>query len=388
MFQMHRMTPQRILFITEGGLGDHVALTPALRELKRSFPESFVCVFTTYRRPTDNTKPNPFDNLYPSQIEKDNSILATDANIDEMYVLDRYAFKSLRGITRVKAELAVLRFLRRKNFDTVICTFPHKDRFILWSYGSGARVRVGARNQGLRWLLTHTPDIEKSRGGVVEYYCDLVRAIGATIRSTRTEYVVPETSLQWADRVLDGMRLDRAKKLVAIHPGASGSYKVWPTDRVAALIDHVSSHLDASVVLLKGAMDEEIVASIRGHLRSNVPEIDCGNRVGDLGALLKRCSLCISNDSGPRHLAVAVGAPSLAFYRFHHDKEWDVYQEVDSCITLKGSGVCPACPPEKCFDRVPEGEQFGSHCLRMIRLEDAIREVERMLMRPPAETEH
>jgi ADP-heptose:LPS heptosyltransferase len=202
MSQMHSMTPQRILFITEGGLGDHVALTPALRELKRSFPESFVCVFTTYRRPTDNTKQNPFENLYPSQVERDNSVLAANTNIDELYVLNRYAFKSLRGIARAKAELAVLRFLRGKKFDTVVCTFPHKDRFILWSYASGAAVRVGARNQGLHWLLTHTPDIEKSRGGVVEYYCDLVRAIGATVTSTRTEYMVPDSSTIWADRLL------------------------------------------------------------------------------------------------------------------------------------------------------------------------------------------
>lgn len=385
---MHSTTPQRILFITEGGLGDHVALTPALRELKRSFPESFVAVFTTYRSPTDNTKPNPFDNLYPSQIEKDNSILANDANVDEMYVLNRYAFKSLRGITRVKAELAVLRFLRRKKFDTVICTFPHKDRFILWSYAAGARVRVGARNQGLRWLLTHTPDIEKSRGGVVEYYCDLVRAVGAAVASARTEYVVPEASVMWADRTLQQLHLDTSKRIVAIHPGASGGYKVWPPERYAALMDHITTRLHASTVLLKSEMDGSVVTAIRENMRTEVIEIDCSNNIGNLAAVLRRCSLCVSNDSGPRHLAVAVGTPSLAFYRFHHDKEWDVYQAVDSCYTLKGSGACPACPPEKCFDRVPEGERFGSHCLRMISLEDAIRRVEIMLNTPPVREQH
>jgi ADP-heptose:LPS heptosyltransferase len=372
------MTPRRILFITEGGLGDHVALTPALRELRRSFPDSFICVFTTYRQPTDATKQNQFEDLYPSQVEKERSVFTTNKNVDEEFILNRYAFKSMRGMTRVKAEAAVVRFLRRKRFDTVISTFPHKDRFILWALASGATTRVGARNQGLRWLLTHTPDIEKSREGVVEYYCSLVRAIGATVRSTRTEYTVPTSSAEWADRVLGQLRLDSQKRLVAVHPGASGKYKVWPPERFAELITHIRSKLSCPSILLRGGMDDEIISEIQQCLPTKVAQVDCSNSIGNLAAILQRCSLCISNDSGPRHLAIAVGTPSLAFFRLHHDKEWDVYHDVNS-IALKGSGMCNACPPHKCFDRVPEGVQYGSRCLRMIDVETAIRLVDAML---------
>jgi ADP-heptose:LPS heptosyltransferase len=147
-------------------------------------------------------------------------------------------------------------------------------------------------------------------------------------------------------------------------------------------MDHITTKLNTTTVLLKSEMDGGVVSAIKDKIQTEVIEIDCSRNIGNLAAVLQRCSLCVSNDSGPRHLAVAVGTPSLAFYRFHHDKEWDVYQAVDSCVTLKGSGMCPACPPEKCFDRVPEGEQFGSHCLRMISLEDAIRRVEIMLNTP------
>ena len=373
------MTPRRILFLTEGGLGDHVTLTPALRELKRSYPGSFVCVFATYRQTTDATKENPFTDLHPSQIESDNSALATNKNIDELYILNRYAFKSLRGIARIKAELAVIRFLRRKKFDTVICTFPHKERFILWALVSGARIRVGARNQGLRWLLTHTPDIEKAKGGVVEYYCDLVRAIGATVCSTRTVFVVPESSAVWADGLLQELHLPPSRGIVTIHPGASGGHKMWPPERYAALVEHITAKHNVTVLLLKGEKDSEAVAALKKNLRAKVFEVDCSRNIGHLAALLQRCSLCISNDSGPRHLAVAVGTPSLAFFRHHHDREWDVYEEVEQCVTLKGSDSCPVCPPNKCFDRVQEGEHYGSICLRTISIDTAIRQVESML---------
>ncbi len=373
------MIPKRILFITEGGLGDHITLSPALRELKRSFPDSFVCVFTTYRRTMDATKENPFANLYPSQIERDNSFLATNKNIDELYTLNRYAFKSLSIIARVKAELAVIRFLRRKNFDTVISTFPYKDRFILWALASGATNRIGARNQGLRWLLTHTPDIEKSRGGVVEYYCDLVRTIGVTVHSLKTEYVIPEISSTWADLLFKQFHLPPLKRIVAVHPGASGKYKVWPPERYAALINNITTRHNVIVVLLKGEQDNEVIADIKKHLQTEIFEVYCGESIGHLAAILERCSLCISNDSGPRHLAIAIGTMSLAFFRIHHDLEWDVYKKVEQCVTLKGLDSCPVCTTDKCFDRIPEGEQYGSFCLRMISIEAAIHQVDTLL---------
>jgi ADP-heptose:LPS heptosyltransferase len=373
------IAPERILFITEGGLGDQVALSPALRAVKESFPNTFVAVFATYRRPTDLSKEDPFSNLHPSPAETANSVFATNPHVDELYVLNRYAFKSLPLLARMKAEWSVVTFLRRKKFDTVISTFPHKERFILWGLASGAAYRVGARNQGLRWLLTHAPDIEKTRGGVIQYYCDLVRALGVSVRSTLTEYVVPESSRRWAEERLRQIGVEGGEKFVAVHPGASGLYKAWPPDRYAALIEHIQERWKTRVVMVKGEMDERMVAAIRQHLRMRVDEVDCSGSIGNLGAVLQRSALCISNDSGPRHLAVAVGTPSLAFFRRHHDREWDVYGDVPGCATLKSTERCPACPPEKCYDRIPEGEQYGAYCLRVVSLDRAKQQVDAML---------
>ena len=380
------MIPKRILFIAEGGLGDQVTLTPALREVRASFPDSFISVFITYRHPPDPSKRDPFAVLSPSQIEWDNILFTTNKNVNETYVLDRYALKSQHGIARLTAEIAVVRFLRKKKFDTVICTFPHQDRYVVWSFVSGATMRVGARNQALHWLLTHTPDIDRPKGGAVEYCCDLVRAIGATIRSTRIEYAIPESSIRWADNLLQHLKLDSSRNLVAIHPGGTAPFKIWPPDRYAALINHVVTKLNATVLLLKGGMDSDVVYAIRKNLKTEIIEVDCSSGVGNLAAILKRCSLCISNDSGPRHLAVAVGTPSVAFFRLFHDKEWDIYHEIETCVSLKSSGLCPACTPERCFDRVPAGEQFGCQCLRMISVEEVIRYVERLLKPDSATT--
>lgn len=375
-------SPRRVLFIAEGGLGDHVALTPAIRSVKESFPGCTVAVFSTHRQPTDPAKIDPFNNLDASDVERANSVFSTNPHVDELYVLNRRAFNSLSPLGRIRAEWSVVRFLRHKRFDTVISTFPHKDRFVLWAYLSGASRRIGARNQGLHWLLTDTPDIEKSRLGVVEYYCALARAAGATVSSSRTEYHVNVESRDWAETQLKARGL-RAGEYIAVHPGASGGYKAWPPVRFAALIDHLQHEECLPVVLLQGEMDEKIITEVNLAMQSSAYIIDCRGGIGRLAALIEKSRLCISNDSGPRHLAVAVGSPSLAFFRQHHDKEWDVYGHVPGCVTLKGAEQCPVCPPEKCFDRIPEGKEYGAHCLRMVTLNDAIRRVGAMLQSSP-----
>ena len=260
----------------------------------------------------------------------------------------------------------------------MICTFP-EDRFAQWAFASGARIRVGQRKQGFHWLLTHKPDIEKRERGVLEYYCDLVRAIGVKVRSTQTEFTVPEASIQWANASLNRNGIAPGDRFIAIHPGASGEYRIWPPERYAALIDHLQTNLGAKVILLPGPSDVPVVSAIKANLDSEIIEVHTGRNVGNLGAILQRSSLCITNDSGPRHLAIAVGAPSIAFFRQHYDREWGVYRENERCVILKSDSPCPACPSGVCLDKKPDGEQYGSHCVRFVSAEEAIRKIEKML---------
>ena len=103
-----------------------------------------------------------------------------------------------------------------------------------------------------------------------------------------------------------------------------------------------------------------------------VPVIRTGTDVALLGALLRRSVLCITNDSGPRHLAVAVGAPSLALFRQFHGIEWSIYPESAECVTMTGTQPCGACPPSACLDRTPGGERYGAVCLRQLSVEEVL----------------
>ncbi len=375
--QINPMNFRKILFLAEGQLGDLLLLTPALRAVKESDPASSVSVLVLERRNSE-VKQNPFDDLTATPAARERSVLSTNPNVDDLYVLNREALRSLHGIARQRAEWKIIKFLRRQKFDAVVCTFP-EDRFVEWAFASGARTRVGQRKQNLHWLLTRKPDIEKAEKGVIEYYCDLARAIGVDVRSATTEYIIPLSSTEWANRLLTTANISPTQEIIGIHPGATGNYKIWPPGHYAALINHLSKK---TIVLLLGSkLDQPVISAIKKDLDSPVIEIQTSESVGNLAAMLHRCRLCISNDSGPRHLAIAVGTPSLAFFRQHHDREWGVYEANERVTTLKGSRTCPACPPDVCMDRIPAGEKFSSYCVRMIDIEDAIRRAADVLRR-------
>jgi ADP-heptose:LPS heptosyltransferase len=372
------MDPRRILFIAEGQLGDLLLLTPTLRAVKETFSSVSISVLIVERRLTGRVASSLGQTAIQPLRGSSDSVLSTDPNVDEILVVDREALRSLRGLARIRAELEVVRFLSRKKYDAAVSTFP-EDRFALWAFLSRAKVRVGQKSQGLSWLLTHKPEIEKQDRGVLQYYCELARAIGARVTSERTGYIVPEPSREWAAQVLHDNNLESANRLIVVHPGATGNYKIWPPDFYAAFVDILQSTIGTRVLLCRGLQDEAVVAEIRNRLHTEVVELDTGDNVGHLAGLLQRCDLCVSNDSGPRHLAVAVGTPSLALFRQFHDREWQVYPEGDRCAILRSNQLCPVCPPGTCLDKLPASKKFGSHCLRMVSVERAVAKVNEIL---------
>ncbi len=364
------MSIQRILFCAEGQLGDLLLLTPALRATRESFPRSRITVLVVQRRRYGANGGSPGVVLRLSSGEGTAAVITDSAFVDEVIEVDRPLVRSLKGLARLRAEWEIVRFLRKAKPDLVFCTFP-QDRFVLWAFLSGARLRVGQKRQGLSRLLTIAPDLERGRGGVLRYYADLAAAAGADVRHYGTEYSVPEPARAWAEDLLRAGSVRGTVPLVAVHPGATGPYKVWPPERFAALIDGLQASGVARVILCGSDFDREIVRSVRERLTSGALEVNPGGSVARLAALLERCALTVANDSGPRHLSLAVGTPALAIISRFQDREWGIPEYGKSSVLLQGAGICPDCPEGECNNIVPPGEKYGSTCMRMISVEEA-----------------
>jgi heptosyltransferase-2 len=372
------MSIQRILFCAEGQLGDLLLLTPALRATRQTFPRSQITVLVVQRRRYEQNTGPVSGVLSVAAGEGTSAVMKDSGYVDRVVEVDRPLIRSLKGIARLRAEWEVLRFVRRAKPDVVICTFP-QDRFVLWAFFSGARIRVGQKRQALARLLTRAPDLERGRGGVLRYYADLVGAAGAIVEQYDTHYRVPEPARKWATEFLQDRGIDQKVPLVAVHPGATGPYKIWPPERFAALIDQLQTSGLARVLLCGSDFDREVIQRVRERLRTDVVEINPGGSVPRLAALLRCSALCIANDSGPRHLSLAVGTRTIAFMPRYQDREWGIPEYGPSSVLIQGSEGCPDCREGECNNIIPLGEEYGSTCLRMISVEEASRTVRQQL---------
>ncbi|PIQ90413.1 MAG: hypothetical protein COV71_04110 [Candidatus Omnitrophica bacterium CG11_big_fil_rev_8_21_14_0_20_41_12] len=188
--------------------------------------------------------------------------------------------------------------LRRYKFDLCVILNPHKESH-LKSFLAGIPVRVGYdRKWG--FLLTHKLKDIKDRGSRHEVDCnlELVSLIGATTQNkTLTIKVNEDLFPEFA-----------GKRIIAIHPFTSDAVKQWPLERFEDLALRIRQELSLMVVMVGLSVGSP-------YFKGDVINMVNKTTLPELAALLKRCSLLVSGDSGPMHLAAAVGTPVVALFR-------------------------------------------------------------------------
>jgi ADP-heptose:LPS heptosyltransferase len=362
--------PHRILIIAEGQIGDLLLLTPVFRAIRRGIPSATLSLLAVERRPSGSAL---------SEIigESDHHFLRADPHLSTVLVLRRDLLRALDVPSRLKAELRAVRFLREQRFDMVISAFPD-DRFALWAFFSGAKVRIGESHKGLRWAYTSSPVRKKGAGSILDYFSELAVLAGCPVESGATEYVPTTRCEKWAERFLSD-RGFRSGRFVIVHPGATGDYKIWPPERFRALIQELAGLSGLPILVCGGPQEESLAGEVGETGRKSIVQTHIETDVERFASLVKRAALVISNDSGPRHIAVAVGTPSLALFRRFHDREWGVYPQSDKIRTVQSREPCPLCPPDECNDRIPPGARFGSACLRSVSVEEVVKVAQTML---------
>ncbi|MFA4854249.1 MAG: glycosyltransferase family 9 protein, partial [Candidatus Omnitrophota bacterium] len=194
------------------------------------------------------------------------------------------------------------RSLRKQKFDACVVSNPTKEAH--WAvFWAGIPVRVGyARKWGI--LLTHKIVDNKSLGlkHEVEYNLDLAGLIGAKTNDKRLSlgklsvYSNPEYA-----------------RVVAIHPYTSDALKQWELERFRELAKRISDELGLRVIIV--GKEEGIGGEEFEKLGKNVVSLVNKTSLVELAQILKQCKLLVSCDSGPVHLAAAVGTPVIALFR-------------------------------------------------------------------------
>ena len=159
---------------------------------------------------------------------------------------------------------------------------------------------------------------------MVEIFADVARAAGARI--TGPLRLVPlaleQEDVEAAARLLDGSETEASgARWIAVHPGSGDNFpgRRWPIESFSALVSRLLEHDPGLRVAVTGAASEgelaEFLSSgLSAEARARVADLTGRTRPGVLAALLARCQLLISNDTGPLHLAGAMGVPVVGFF--------------------------------------------------------------------------
>jgi len=363
---------KRILFISEGQLGDILILTPVIKAVKESIESVFISILLVHRKNYTSTADIGNALIRNSEFRGTAEVFLNNPYIDEILEVDRTALRSLKGMKKIKAEWKNIRILRKKKFDIAIATFG-LDRYTIYAYLSGAKMRIGQKEQPFGFLLNHKLDINSESLGVLNYFCALAEPLGVNCNEKQGVFNISESGKNKAEEFFSSQGLNTSKPVIGIHPGSSENSRKWPPSSFAGLMNSLKQENKYRVIMFGSEFDNSFVSEINKGLRQEILQVQTRS-LDELAALMARCDICITHNSGPRHLAAAVGTRTLGILEKVDDLKWQVYDTVNHPI-IKSKIPCKTCPEDKCLGVIPEGETYSSICLRDISVADVLAEV-------------
>lgn len=287
-------TLKNILIIKPSSLGDIIQALPALTALRKSFPGSRISwlVRTEFA-----------------------SMLENHPHLTDIIPFDRkFLGKAWYYPPALGSLISFLRSLKRPRYDAVFdLQGLFRTAFFAWSSRCGKRYGMADARELAALFYTHK--IPRSRDCIhlVDYYLKIIRSAGASVFTP--EFILPCSS-EAADSVSDLLeaRQINPDNYAVLVPGSAHSDKCWPSERFAALAEKISAKFGFSIIATGAASESDSVEILK--TRSNVPLTNLAGRTSlrELIALMRNAKLVISNDTGPGHIAAALGRPLVLIF--------------------------------------------------------------------------
>jgi len=329
------LTNFKILIIKFSSLGDIILSTAAIRAIKEKFGQNHKISFLVGEEAKDALLRCPY--------------------IDELIVSNlKGKDKGLRGILDLGG------MLRRKNFDLVIDLQNNRKSHIL-SFLTLARDRYGYNNKKFGFLLNHSIKDEKPAIDPVTHQFRILKMLGIDLEDPRLELWPSQQDEEYIEELLSAQWLSANQRIVGINISASQRWltKNWPQGHMVKLCEELGLR-DMRVVIT--GMEKDLgQANALMNMVKNAKLINaCAKTsVNQLARLIKRCSVYISADSSPLHIAAAVGTPFVALFGAT-DPRRHLPAAGDYAVLKKDLACSPCykskCKSKKCMELITPGE--------------------------------
>lgn len=284
------LSPKKIIVRMPNWIGDLVMATPILTDLRKAFPEAEITAMCR----------SPLEEL-----------LCEDPEIDELF-----SFSKNNKFGRRSEKRNIIEKLRRGNYDLGIL-LTHSLSSAWWFWQGHVKNRLGYDGRGRRLLLTQpVPMPENSdKQHLVITYKTLLEPLGIPLSSTAPRLFIKEKEVEEARLLLQQYGIPKGATLVGINPGAAyGSAKCWLPERFSAVTHRLLEDQNLYVLYFGDQASASLVKEICKGMPKRVVNLSGLTSVRELVSLISLCDVLLTNDSGPMHIADALGTPVVALF--------------------------------------------------------------------------
>ncbi|MBI1935166.1 glycosyltransferase family 9 protein [Candidatus Woesearchaeota archaeon] len=284
----------KIIFIALNGIGNTILLTPVFINLKKNLPDSVISVLA---------------------LNDSAEVVRNSPYVDEVIVYQSKAsfFSRLLFLLR----------LRKKRYDLSFYPYPNVSIMsALMGFVIGAKKRVNFQyrlfGSWRRFFDTISVPVDFSRHDV-EKNLDLLRALGMKIHSKSLFIPVSESDKKYACNLLSGM-VKKNDALIGMHIGSKEGMRIWPTENFASLAKKLLAINKLKIAIVGTKIEKGLVRNFQEFRQPNIINLIGKTSIPQTTALIGKCRLFISTDSGPMHMAAAAGTKVISIYLGPHIK--------------------------------------------------------------------
>lgn len=277
----------------------------------------------------------------------------------------RHKIKLGNPLSRAYAYLAFLWRLHAFKADVLVDLAGSRNSGVL-SRSSGARARVASNRAKRPAMYTDLVELNADTHKVHDY-TDISSALGAESDGSLFQFEPSEDKLTKIRELLKVADIQFDRPLVSVHIGAGRIQKLWSIKGFVEVVNWLTRH-NCQVVFLGAKAESARVNEVISKLERPVLNMVGNISLGELLALLKLSTAYLGNDSGPMHMAAAMGTPGVAMFSYARESEWG--PRSDSFILLRGQEICKPCIKKRCTDPV---------CINTLATEPVIRELATLL---------